>query len=391
MLSVVRGYQEDREDDRRWLHLESGRGEFASEQDLTATVIRALYWFGADRQAMLADPLVRLLMDPEPGRYDFSIITCMGVITEGADGRELEQAFQRLEQTRGVRVMRSAVATARSLEHNAARIIETIEACDTPWGIIGYSQGCANALKMESTLLSGPPHRRHLLDGLVSRKLLFSAANGSCHGSSGMLKFQRALVLGERHLKHYQAVLSWEAIKGMLRLARAVLDSRAFIHILGGVHSLTYERAIDLHRDGQFLDTVPTSRTIGVVHPDKLPETLEFFYNVLVEQTDNLEQDTQVTIQDAVGHATRVENAFTEVLRRCDMGSLVQATHHWAPLTHEVEFVMTERDRALAIYESPKDRLVWPWVEVNARFGRIKRVQAREAAGHSVPGPSRTS
>ncbi len=374
VLSVVRGYQEDREDDRRWLHLESGRDTFESEQDLTDTVIRTLYWQEEDRRAVLADPLARLLIEPEPGRLNFSIITCMGVITEGADGRELEQVFERLEERRGVRLIRSPVATARSLEYNAGRIIEAIESCDSPWGIIGYSQGCANALKAESALLSGPPDRRHLLDGLVSRKLLFSAANGSCHGTSGMLKFQRALVQGERHLKHYQAVLSWEAIKGMLRLARAVLDSRAFIHILGGVHSLTYERARDLHRDGQFLDTVPTSRTIGVVAPEKLPETLEFFYNILVEQSGALDQDTQVTIQDAVGYATRVENEFTEVLRRCDMGSLVQATHHWAPLTHEIEFVTTERDRDLAIYESPKDRLVTPWVEVLARFGRIETI-----------------
>ena len=374
VLSMVRGHQENREDDRRWLQLESGRDSFAGEQDLTDTITRTLYWREDDRRAMLADPLNRLLVDPEPGRYRFSIVGCMGVITEGADGRELEQAFERLEQQRGVRVVRAATATVRSLEYNAARIIEAIESCDTPWGIIGYSQGCANALKAESVLLGGTPDRRHLLDGLVTRKLLFSATNGSCHGTSGMLKFQRALVQGERHLKHYQAVLSWEAIKGMLRLARAVLDSRAFIHILGGVHSLTYERARDFHRDEQFLDTVPTSRTIGVVDPDKLPETLEFLYNVLVEQTGSRDQDTQVTIQDAVGYSTRVENEFTKVLRRCDTGSLVQATHHWAPLTHETEFVTTPRDHSLAIYESPKDRLVWPWVEVNARFGRIEVV-----------------
>ena len=374
VLSVVRGHEEDREDDRRWLRLESGRDDFAGEQDLTDTVIRTIYWNDEDQRTMLADPLARLLIDPEPSRYRFSIITCMGVITEGAEGRELEQVFHRLEERRGVRIIRAAVATARSLEYNADRIIEAIESCNTPWGIIGYSQGCANALKAESTLLSGPPHRRHLLDGLVSRKLLFSAANGSCHGTSGMLKFQRALVLGERHLKHYQAVLSWEAIKGMLRLARAVLDSRAFIHILGGVHSLTYERARDLHRDGQFLDTVPTSRTIGVVGPDKLPESLEYFYNMLVEQSGSRDQDTQVTIEDAVGYATRVENEHTKILRRCDMGSLVQSTHHWAPLTHETEFVTTPRDHSMAIYESPKDRLVWPWVEVNARFGRIEKI-----------------
>jgi len=374
VLSVVRGYQEDREHDRRWLHIQCGRDELGDEQGLTDTVIRTLYWREEDQRAMLADPLARLLMDPEPGHYRFSIVSCMGVITEGADGRELEHAYRRLEERRGVRIVRSATATARSLEYNCDRIIEGISACETPWGIIGYSQGCANALIAESTLLGGPPDRRELLEGLVSRKLLFSAANGSCHGTSGMLKFQRALVQGEKHLKHYQAVLSWEAIKGMLRLARAVLDSRAFVHILGGVHSLTYERAREFHRDEQFLDRVPTSRTIGVVHPDQLPETLEFLYNVLREQTGSLDQDTQVTIHEAAGSSLWVKNEYTRTLERCDMGSLVQDTHHWAPLTHEIEMATTERDQSLGIYQSPKDRLVWPWVEVNARFGRIQRV-----------------
>ena len=40
--------------------------------------------------------------------------------------------------------------------------------------------------------------------------------------------------------------------------------------------------------------------------------------------------------------------------------------------TKEIERVTTERDLARAVYMSPKDRLVWPWVEVNARFGRIR-------------------
>jgi hypothetical protein len=52
-----------------------------------------------------------------------------------------------------------------------------------------------------------------------------------------------------------------------------------------------------------------------------------------------------------------------------------QRTHHWSPLRKDTEFVTTERDRALAIYEAPKDRHVFPWLEVNARFGRIQVIQ----------------
>jgi len=373
VLSVVRGHQEDREDDRRWLRIWSGGKEVQGEQDLLQTVVRTLYWDVRHQQTMLADPLVRLLLDPGPGRYDFSIISCMGVITDGKDGAELEHAYRRLEERRGIRIHRAHTGIARSLEYNAERIIEAIQSCATPWGIIGYSQGCANALAAESMLRGGPPKHQVLLRGLVCRQLLFSAANGSPHGTSGMIKLHRALVLGERILKHYQAIYSREAVEAALRLAKAVLDSRLFVHILGGVHSLTFERALDLFRDGQFFDTVPTSYVCGVISEDRVPEALEFLFHVLNKITDTAPHDTQVPISDVIGRSTRVENAFTEAYGRCDMRSYPQTTHHWAPLTKEIEFVTTARDVEWAVYQSPKDRLVWPWVEVNARFGRISK------------------
>ncbi len=371
VLSCVRGWQEDRDRDRHWLAVVSGQDRFEDEQELLQTLVRTLYWEREHQDALLADPLVRLLIDPPEGRYDFSIVSCMGVITDGKDGKELCDAYQRLEERRGVQILRAHTAIMRSLEYNAERIVEAIEACQTPWGIIGYSQGCANALMAESMLRGGTPEEQRHLERLVCRNFLFSAANGSAHGTAGMLKFMRALVLGERYLKHYQAMYSWEAIKSVLRMVRAVLDSRVFVAVLGGAHSLSFERARLLHRDGQFLDGVPTSLTRGVVTEDRLPETLEYLYYVLREQTRSAEQDTQVLIGDAVGSSTRVRNAAAEVLSRCDLATYPQATHHWAPLTKEIEFVTTERDLELAIYESPKDRLVWPWVEVNARFGRI--------------------
>jgi hypothetical protein len=373
VLSVVRGYQEDRDDDRRWLAVQTGdAGLIVDEQELVETVVNTLYWEASHRQALLVDPLVRLLVDPEPGRLDFTVVSGMGVITAGRDGAELERAYERLEARRGVRIIRAHTATARSLEFNARRIIEAIEGCTTPFGLIGYSQGCANVLLAESMLYAGTPDERGLVEGLVCRKLLFSAANGSAHGTCGMLKFRRAMVLGERYLKHYQAVMSREAVEAVLGALKGVLDSRLFIAVLGGADSLTYEAARELHRDGQFLDSVPTSYTRGVVTGDRVPETLEYLYHMLREQTGGGLQDTQVLVTDAVGHSTRVRNAYTGALERCDMGALPQATHHWAPLTREVEPVTTERDIERAIYISPKDRLVWPWVEVNARFGRIK-------------------
>ena len=67
-------------------------------------------------------------------------------------------AFERLENVRGVKTIRSDVGTARSLEFNASRIIEAIESArslNVPYGLIGYSQGCANILAAESLLYSG--------------------------------------------------------------------------------------------------------------------------------------------------------------------------------------------------------------------------------------------
>ena len=374
ILVTVRAYQEDLDDVRRWLSIAGDpRQSVATEQGVLQAIVKTLYYREEDHQQLLSDPLVRLLIDPPDGKYDFTIVSCMGVITEGETGGELEDAYRRLEQRRGVQIRRAPTGTGRSLEYNAERIIETIEKTDTPWGIIGYSQGCANALLVESLLRGGTPKEQKLLDTLVCRNLLFSAANGSPHGSIGMQKFTRVMVHGEKFLKHYQAIFSWEAIRIALRVIGAALDSRVFIHALGGSHSLSVERAIDLHRDGQFLEHIPTSTTRAVVSLSMLPEALEYLYYMLNGQTGGAENDTQVLIEDAVGHCTVLRNQYTETLRRADMPSRVQATHHWGPLTKEVEFVTTDRDTALAVYQTPKDQLVWPWIEVNARFGRIER------------------
>jgi hypothetical protein len=47
-------------------------------------------------------------------------------------------------------------------------------------------------------------------------------------------------------------------------------------------------------------------------------------------------------------------------------------THHWSPLKEEVEFIRTPRDHNLATFDCAKDRHIFPWVDVNARFGFIK-------------------
>ncbi|MFH2006165.1 MAG: hypothetical protein ABI333_06230 [bacterium] len=369
--SVVRNHQEDIDQVRHWLEVRHGALPPAGEQGLIDAVIGALYYYEHDREALRADPLVRLLIDPPPGRYDFTIISAMGVITEGARGTELQDAFRRIDEQHGVALIRADTRTARSLEFNAQRIEEAVRRCTTPWGYIGYSQGCANGLKAESMLLGGTPEQQELAQGLRCRNLLFSAGNGSAHGTCGDWKFLRAMIDGDKFLKHYQAVFSSKAINLALNNIGLLLDSRPFVHSQGGVDSLSYAGVRSLSRDGQWKGDVPTSIVRGIVEPDMLPEALEMLSNVLTKQIETTNHDTQVTIEEAVGHPVWDISPFGRVLERCDMGCLVQRTHHWSPLYYATEFVTTARDRAQAIYEFPKDRHVFPWIEVNARFGVI--------------------
>ena len=372
-LSVVRNYQEDVDEVRPWLHRRTGQTSFASEQDLLEAVVGTLIYDLRDRKKLLGDPLVRLLCDPEPGLYDFTAVSCMGVITEGEQGKELQDAFERLQERRGVQVVRAPTGTAMSLEENARRIITSIRQIRGPYGLIGYSQGCANALAAESMLRGGTPDQAALLDRLVCRNLLFSAFNGSAHGTFGSEKFVIALIQGERFLKYYQVRYSSEVVGAFMRIARAVVESPVFVRVLAGVHSLTAARAFDFHREMQIVEHAPTSTLRGVAEESDLPETLELTYYLLRHMSSGAEQDTQVLATDAIGGSTRVLNDTTRLLQRCDMTSMRQAIHHWSPLLEETRFVTTPRDKERRVYDSPKDRHVFPWVEVNARFGLIGR------------------
>lgn len=46
----------------------------------------------------------------------------------------------------------------------------------------------------------------------------------------------------------------------------------------------------------------------------------------------------------------------------------------WLPhLGAQVLFLITARDDPRAMFDTPKDRHVFPWLEVNTRFGVIQR------------------
>ena len=60
---------------------------------------------------------------------------------------------------------------------------------------------------------------------------------------------------------------------------------------------------------------------------------------------------------------------FADFIR---LGGAIQRTHHWSPLSDEVQFVSTKRDEENGVFLCAKDRHVFPWVDVNARFGIIE-------------------
>lgn len=373
VLSVANNVREDVDDVRRWLRVRTGSRVPNGPHRLVEAVIDALYHSPADRAKLKADPLVRLLIPEPEGHYDFTIVSAMGVVTGGAKGTELTQAYRRIGKRRGVRVVRADTATARSLEHNAQRIIDAIRTVTTPWGYVGYSQGCANCLMAENLLMSGPPDQRKLLEGLVCRNLLASAFNATAHGACGDKKFLDTMVFMDHFLAHYQARLSKRAVQLALRAIRLGMENQQVVLGMMGSRSLSWWGVLGLHRGGQFKGTAPTSTMRGIVTPEIMPEALEWLSNVLTHQLGADNHDSQVCSDDAHGHSVLVKNRQTKVLEECDMGSLVQTTHHWSPLKEDTEMITTERDIRQAVYEFPKDRHVFPWVEVNARFGLIKQ------------------
>ncbi len=372
VLSIVRNYQEDIDRVRPWLHHRSSRDRFRSEADLLETVVDVLYHEPEDARAVWEDPLVRLMWDPPEARLDFAVVSCMGVITEGAHGTELTETFERLEKRRGVQVVRADTQTSRSLEFNADRVIEAVRTLRGPYGLLGYSQGCANALCAEARMLAGPPPLQELARGLRGRQFLFSAINGSAHGTCGDWKLHRTMVELDRFMKHYQGIFSGTLIRFTLQNLNALLDSREFLQGFGGMASLSYEGVEALAREGQFSPSAPTCILRGIVDPETLPEALELLSNALAAQLQDERHDTQVQVDEAVGHFRYVRNPWTDVLRGCDIGCRIQATHHWSPLLAETDFITTRRDRERCIYDVPKDRHVFPWVDLLHRFGLVR-------------------
>lgn len=358
----------------------------SSEQTLIDAILDALIYRKSEREMLRRDPLVRLLIPNPPGRYNFAIVTAMGVITEGKSGLELDDAFRRLREQRGVALIRADTATARSFEFNASKIEEAIATATElgmPYGLLGYSQGCANALTAESLLLSGSPAQQQALvnpqAGLVCRQLLFSAANGSMHGPATDLKVQRLIVMCEEFFKYQQGYFSRAFTSTVLESLNGIMDSAAFHKFIGGAQSMLPDGSRVFWREAQHLPHIPTCTLRGVLEEHTTPECLEMISNLLTKQSGSSLHDSQVHVYDAVGYPVYTNNRNGRILKNCSVGAAaIQRTHHWSPLSDEVEFVRTQRDIERSSFDCAKDRHVFPWVDVNVRFGFIRYMDGEE-------------
>jgi hypothetical protein len=178
----------------------------------------------------------------------------------------MQDALQRLEEKRGVKFIRADTATARSFEYNAERIIEAIEstkAYNAPFGLIGYSQGCANSLMAESLLYSGTPaQQEYIKRNLACRQLLFSAANGSSHGAATDKKATRLVVMLEEFAKYQQGYLSRAMQTAFLETVISALDSSQFHKSMGGAQGFLYDGCRAFWREAQHLPNVSCSKQV---------------------------------------------------------------------------------------------------------------------------------
>ncbi len=311
-----------------------------NEQELLDDIIKLLFYDETERNAIFQDPLVRLMISNPDGNYNFSIVTAMGVITEGKTGTELEHSLQRLKAKRNVQTIRADTGTARSLEYNSLQIQDAIkEAIDLkkPYGLLGYSQGCPNMLMAESLLLSGSPTQQDNLKAqgshLVCRQLLFSAANGSMHGPATEAKIHRLIVMCESFFKYQQGYCSRAFIATVLDALTNAMDSAAFQKfVAGGGGTFLHGGSRAFWREAQHLEQVPTSVLRGVLEKHTTPESLEMISNLLSKAAGSDQHDSQVHVYDAVGYPVYTKNRNAKVLKNCEMGKFPRFYDRFAAL-----------------------------------------------------------
>lgn len=214
----------------------------------------------------------------------------MGVITEGTAGRELSRSFQRLFTQRNVKLVRADTGIARHLEYNARQIERAVRKVQTKeWGWVGYSQGCANNWKAEIALMTGTPEQRKLLDGLVCRNQLYSAANGTPHILCLEWKISQTVADIEETFKQFQLSLSANMTRFGLEVVGWMVANPAFQAASTGyntLHPLALVRR--LWRDAHCKRGIPTNSMRNVVSEWNIPDVCLQLSNSLSRQAVRL-------------------------------------------------------------------------------------------------------
>ncbi|MFA5624663.1 MAG: hypothetical protein WC966_06380 [Bradymonadales bacterium] len=372
--SFLRNIKEEIEECVAWTERKFGKTLPDSQNELVKLAVDILYHYQEDKERILSDPLVRLQIAPAKGKVALSIVSSMGVITDGEDGYELECSYKRLQEERGVKLVRANTGTIKTLDYNARIISEAIMSVEGPFAMLGYSQGCANMLEAERRLYQGTPESRLKLDNLVSRQFIFSSLNGSAHASCGNEKYLRAVVEGESILKFYQAIYSKATIQSAFTLLKSLMESRYGTHFLGSVTSLSHEGLQALARDGQFSPDVPSLSTRAVLSQD-IPECLVFMRNHYIKQTQDPQNDSQVADHCAYGYFIWNSNDDVDELKHSDIPTRTLEAHHWSTLLRDVEFIETQYDRERLVYRGPKDLFLFPWIEGLILFGKLPLIE----------------
>jgi hypothetical protein len=81
------------------------------DMEVVKNIIDSIFFDEAEKVKLHADPLVHLLIPNPEGKYNFTLISAMGVITEGKKGTELEDAYSRILSKRGIQTIRADTAT----------------------------------------------------------------------------------------------------------------------------------------------------------------------------------------------------------------------------------------------------------------------------------------
>ncbi len=373
--TLVQNLREDVDEVRRWFEVRSGIPAADIEtlpiRDLLPAVAEVLYYREDDRAARLRDPLSWIDLRPEPGPVDLTILFAPGVITEGAVGAELRNAFDRLAQKFDVRLVRSDTGNIKSLDYNAEILKNEIQKINSPFMLCGYSQGCANMMDAEAGLYASNPSMRACLDNLVARHFVFSAFNGSPQSNIWADIFCNFLVEGEKILKSFAALVSFQLSDIIFGIMMKLLDSPMLTMALASLQSLNHFGLEHLYRDAQYMPSVISTEVQGVI-TKFIPENLDYFthhFNTLA----NIPNDSQIGMDCSHGYCVYNRNPSVDILRRESIPSCTLNAHHWSPLYDEVAFVETQRDVRDAVYHAPKDIHVLPAVEALILFGRLKR------------------